>query len=45
MPIEEIKCKQCGKKFYGISTRAMFCSAKCKQKNFRLNKLKGEKDG
>lgn len=33
MPISEVKCKECGKKFYGTS-RAKFCSKACKQKDY-----------
>lgn len=34
MAIREVECKQCGGLFNGTS-RAVFCSNKCKQKNFR----------
>ncbi len=34
MAIREVKCRQCGNLFIGTS-RAVFCSNKCKQKNFR----------
>ena len=37
MAIEKVKCKQCGKKFHGTK-RAVFCSSKCKQKEYRDNK-------
>ena len=36
MAIEKVKCKQCNKVFHGTA-RAMFCSSKCKQKNYREN--------
>lgn len=38
MPIGKVNCKQCDREFWGITTRANFCSAACKQKDFRARK-------
>ena len=39
--IEKKACKQCKKKFYGTS-RAKFCSGKCRVKSHRLSKNEGK---